>query len=101
LIKSEGNQIQVEHVPDRKRFEVRLQDEIAFLSYTAHDGDVSFDHTYVPDTWRGRGVAAQLVRAAADEARRRHWKILPLCSYVVTFFERHPEFADVLKSHRS
>lgn len=93
----EHSEIEVRHVPENQRFEVRRENDVAFLSYT-EDGDVvSFDHTYVPDSWRGRGVAAALVRAAVTEARARGWKVRPLCSYVVTFFQRNPELADVVR----
>jgi|SRR5579872_2018736 len=98
---SEQNAITVRHVPERQQFEAQLQNrmenDLAVLTYSIRGNEVSLDHTYVPDAFRGRGVAAELVRAAINEARQRGWKIYPRCSYVVTFFERHPEFADVLK----
>ena len=73
-----------------------MDGELAFVSYT-HDGAcVAFDHTYVPDRFRGKGVAAALVRAALNEARDQHWKIVPQCSYVAAFIERHPEFAGLV-----
>jgi uncharacterized protein len=93
----EHSEIKVQHVPEKQRFEVRLENEVGILSYTERGDVVTFDHTYVPDAWRGRGVAAALVRAGVTEARTRGWKIRPLCSYVVTFFQRHPEFADVVR----
>ena len=80
-----------------QRFEVQMNGHLAFNSYT-HEGDrVIFDHTYVPDALRGRGVAATLVRAALDEARQRHWRIVPRCAYVAGFIERNPEFADLVE----
>jgi hypothetical protein len=59
-------------------------------------GSVCFDHTFVPDEFRGQGVAAALVREALEEARRRHWRIVPQCSCVAAFLGRHPEFADLV-----
>jgi len=88
--------IEVRHVPERHQFEAHLKGDLAYLSYSVTDDCISLDHTFVPETFRGRGVAADLVRAAINEARQRHWRLVPRCSYVVTFFERHPEFADVL-----
>ncbi|MGO8700232.1 MAG: GNAT family N-acetyltransferase [Limisphaerales bacterium] len=95
------NEVEVRHVPERRQFEARLQGELAYLSYSVNGDEVSLDHTFVPDAFRGRGVAADLVRAAVDEARQQHWKLRPRCSYAVTFFEGHPEFADVLQAPRS
>jgi predicted GNAT family acetyltransferase len=54
------------------------------------------DHTYVPGSMRGQGIAARLVDALIAKARADHWSILPRCSYVVTAFQRHPEWSDVL-----
>lgn len=92
---------EVRHFPERCQFEAQLPGDLAYLSYRVDGDAISLDHTFVPDAFRGRGVAAELVRAAIKEARVRHWKLRPRCSYVVTFFERHPEFADVLQARRS
>ncbi|MRR31361.1 N-acetyltransferase [bacterium] len=84
--------IQVEHKVAESRFEVRVADQLAFLSYTTEaPGRVSFDHTFVPETLRGQGVAAALVRSALTEARQRGWKVVPRCSYVAAYLRKHPE----------
>lgn len=59
------------------------------------DGTLIIDHTGVPPEFGGRGVAARLVNAAIAEARAEGFKIVPLCSYVVAQFRRHPEWADL------
>lgn len=89
-------QIRLVHNPQQQRFEVRIQGEVASVSYTRDGGRVVFDHTYVPEAFRGKGVAAALVRAALGEAREQHWQIVPQCSYVAAFIERHPEFASLV-----
>ena len=57
---------------------------------------IIIDHTGVPDALRGRGVGAVLVRRAVEDARREGFKILPLCPFAKSQFERHPEWKDVL-----
>ncbi len=42
------------------------------------DGNYDIVHTFVDDSLRGQGAAAKLVKAAADEIRRRHKKRLPV-----------------------
>lgn len=55
-----------------------------------------FDHTFVPESLRGRGIAETLVEAGAAYARARGMKVVPACSYVRRLFERHPErYADI------
>ncbi|MFN3475496.1 MAG: GNAT family N-acetyltransferase [Blastomonas sp.] len=56
---------------------------------------VSADHTYVPDSMRGQGIAARLVDALIAKARDEQWQVIPRCSYVVAAFQRHPEWSDV------
>ena len=93
---SSSPQIHVVHNTRQQRFEVQMQGEAALVSYTREGGRVVFDHTYVPEAFRGKGVAAALVRAALNEAREQHWQIVPQCSYVAAFIERHPEFASLV-----
>jgi predicted GNAT family acetyltransferase len=94
---SESSSLAVTHNVSLRRFESQAGDgPLAFLAYTFESDRVTFDHTFVPDELRGRGMAASLVRAALDEARQRGWKILPRCSYVAGFIERNPEFADLV-----
>jgi predicted GNAT family acetyltransferase len=50
----------------------------------------------VPPELRGRGIAEQLVRAALADARTAGNKVVPACSYVAKFIERHHEYQDLL-----
>ena len=86
----------VVHNTSQQHFELRVHDHLAYLSYTQDGGRVVLDHTYVPDALRGRGLAGVLARAALEEARQRGWKVVPQCSFVATYIERHPEFKDLV-----
>lgn len=59
------------------------------------EGRVDFDHTYVPDKFRGKGIAAALVASAVDWAREQGLKVVPQCSYVAAEFRRKPEYRDI------
>ena len=83
------------------RFVYRAQGAEAELTYATTGASagatrVIADHTYVPDSMRGQGIAAKLVDALIATARSDGWTILPRCSYVVSAFKRHPEWNDVL-----
>ncbi|PJZ54244.1 GNAT family N-acetyltransferase [Leptospira adleri] len=52
--------------------------------------------TFVPSELRGKGIAADLVKSTLEKARSLNKKIVPSCSYVVTFLERHPGYADLV-----
>ena len=58
-------------------------------------GTIIADHTGVPPQYRGQGIAEQLVKAAMEHARDTGGRIVPVCSYVVAQFRRHPEWADL------
>lgn len=88
----------VTHNANTRRFETRAADGLlAFLNYTIAGDCITFEHTFVPDELRGQGLAALLARAALTESRRAGWEIIPACSYVAAYIERHPEFADLIK----
>ena len=62
------------------------------------DGDIAIiDHTFVDESLRGQGMASQLLRHAVDAIRRQGKKARPVCSYAVTWFEKHPEEKDLLE----
>jgi predicted GNAT family acetyltransferase len=82
-----------------RRFETRAANgSLAFLDYTIEGDRIILEHTFVPDILRGKGVAANLARAALTEARQRHWKVVPHWSYVAGFSKQHPEFADLVEA---
>jgi predicted GNAT family acetyltransferase len=79
------------------RYVVRLPGGAeAELTYGRRGTDVIVaDHTYVPPSFRGRGIAELLVNRAIADARSEGIKVMPLCSYVAAQFRRHPEWADL------
>ena len=80
----------------RGRYVVYLPDGLeAELTYAHRDGRLVADHTFVPPSHRGQGIAEQLVDALIADARASGDKIVPLCSYVAAQFRRHPEWADL------
>ena len=66
------------------------------MTYTVAGSRVIIDHTQVDDSLRGKGVGAKLVRAAVDWARKENARLLPLCPYAKSVFDRTPDYADVL-----
>lgn len=88
--------VTVQHNAAAGRFEAVIGDHTAVAEYVIHGGRVVFTHTFVPNELRGRGLAEQLVRAGLAWARAERRKVIPQCSYVATFIERHPEFQDLL-----
>lgn len=61
------------------------------------EGVVEINHTFVDDSLRGQGVASKLLFHAAEQIARAGKKAVPTCSYAVKWFEKHPEWAHILK----
>lgn len=70
-------------------------DAVGTLTWMEHNGVHYANNTLVPAVIGNRGVAARLVEAMVADARENHFRIRPVCSYVIAAFERHPEWADV------
>jgi predicted GNAT family acetyltransferase len=88
----------VQHDPEAHRFHLPSEQGEARLSYRVVDEDtLDFSSTYVEPGRRGRGLAAEVVRAGLDYARRAGKHVIPSCSYVRAYLQRHPEYADLAK----
>lgn len=74
-----------------------MQDEevLAEISWTMLGDVMAMEHTFVSEQLRGQGVAKKLLDRAADYAREHEYKMEPICSYVVTAFERYSEYEDL------
>ncbi|WP_068402364.1 GNAT family N-acetyltransferase [Kribbia dieselivorans] len=78
--------------PDKSRFEVLLDDEVAgFIDYSIADGRITMIHTEVDPKFNGRGLGRELVTYALEDARRRHLGVVPVCPYVRRTIAKNPE----------
>lgn len=92
-----GSEIKVVFEPDKNRFAAVVEGLECVLLYSkGKKGEMVLTFTFVPPALRGKGIAEKLMAAAAEHARKNHCKIDPVCSYTAVFFERHPEFNDLL-----
>jgi predicted GNAT family acetyltransferase len=82
----------VQHDPAGSRFFVRFDDGDAQLIYAPFSDDIlELQHTEVPPSAEGRGVADALVRAALQYARAQQMRVIATCPYVQAWLRRHPE----------
>lgn len=59
-------------------------------------GDVLYvDHTFTDPSLRGQGVAGRLVDAVTQLAREENLKIMPICPYVVSKFNKDEQYKDI------
>lgn len=93
---SSRDEIVVRHNAAESRFEAVVEGLLSVADYKLEGGTMVLTHTFVPPELRGRGVAEKLVRAALEWARAEKRRIVPACSYVGVFLQRHPEFRDLV-----
>jgi len=83
-------------------FYIQPRDEVlAEMTYSmTGDSLMIIDHTEVSDELRGKNVGYQLVTKAVDYAREHHIKIIPLCPFAKSVFDKkRDEFKDVLRGN--
>ena len=70
------------------------------MTFTTRAGNTfSIDHTGVPDSMSGLGVASALARHVIEDARAKGQKIIPICPFFKSYVARHEdETADVIKT---
>jgi predicted GNAT family acetyltransferase len=99
------DKLTVTHDAPERRFEVTVEDGCVadFLAYdqvaatTAAGKDtIVIIHTIVQPEHEGQGVGSALARAALDHAREKKMIVIPECTFVRAFIERHPEYQDLL-----
>jgi uncharacterized protein len=89
--------ISVVDVPDRSRFEIRVDGEVAgFTEYRRRPGLIAFIHTLTDPRFEGQGLASDLVRTALSEARADGLSVLPFCPFVRAYIARHTEYLDLV-----
>ena len=85
-----GSEVAVQHDKEGHMFYVNDQLGRAYLSYMDL-GKQTIDvyRTFVPETLRGKGLAAVLAAAAMKYAAEQGLTIIPSCSYMERYMERH------------
>ena len=90
-------QVQVTDHPERHRFEITADGELAgFADYRRTPGHVDLVHTEIDPAHQGAGLAGALAAAALDSLRAEGVQVIPSCSYIAEYIRRHPEHLDLV-----
>jgi uncharacterized protein len=71
-------------------------EKLAEMTYSVAGSRVIIDHTDVDERLRGTGAGAKLVAAAVEWARAENARLMPLCPFARSVFDKTPEYSDVL-----
>lgn len=66
------------------------------LTFSKAGERIIIDHTEVSDALKGQNAGKQLVAAAVKHARENHLKVIPLCPFAKSVFDRVKDYQDVL-----
>jgi predicted GNAT family acetyltransferase len=77
----------------RNRFELEIDDYVAFVDYAMSSGSITLLHTEVPKELGGRGVGSILAKAVLENIRSHGLKVEARCEFLAGYIKKHPEFA--------
>jgi uncharacterized protein len=74
--------------PAKSRYELEVEGGLAVADYHIHDNVMSITHVEVPETLRGKGVAAKVMEGVVADAKAKKLSIRPICPYAVSYMQR-------------
>lgn len=96
-----GDQIIVRDNPAAHQYEARIEGHLARLVYERRGDTIYLTHAETPPPISGRGIGSRVVQAALDDARARRLRVVPRCTFVRAYVERHPEYRDLVAGVRT
>jgi uncharacterized protein len=83
-----------------QRYELWIGEALAgLILYRSRVEALALLHTEVYDEFEGQGLASTLVAGALDDIRERGLRLIPICPFVRSYLERHPEYGDLVPPH--
>ena len=80
----------------QNQFEIHIDDHVAFIEFIQKGKKIWLTHTEVPKSIEGDGVGSTLVNKVLHYIKKNHLILVPSCSFVAAFVNRHPEWSSIL-----
>ncbi len=84
-----------EIIKENNRFFIEEDELVGEIKFIIEDDNILVTKTYVNPNYRGKSIARILVDSVVEFARNENKKIVPICSYVLSTFEKNPIYLDV------
>ncbi len=81
---------------EAQRYEVKIDEQLAVLTYERQGNRIIFLHTSVPEALEGHGIAGKLASVALEEARSQQLTVVPVCPFVAAYIRHHQEYLSLL-----
>ena len=91
--------IQIEQTETKGTVFLKEEDKrLAEMTYSiAGPQLIIIDHTDIDASLQGKGVGKELLLKLVDKAREENIKIIALCPFAKSVFDKNPDLGDVLK----
>lgn len=87
----------VKDAPEANRYEIRDGEHVlGHADYERRGDTLVFTHTEVDQDSGRSGLGSTLVRSALDDVRAKDGSVVPQCSFVRGWIEKHPDYADLV-----
>lgn len=87
----------INHNEQAQRFETTVDGHTGYISYQQQTDALVYDHMIVPPALGGQGVGSALVKHALNYARDHKKKVVPQCSFVASYIDKHPNYQDLVR----
>ena len=67
-------------------------EDIGYISFEIKDDTIIIISTVIYEKYQGKGMASTLIKEILEFAKTNKLKVKPLCSFVVHYIEKHPEY---------
>jgi predicted GNAT family acetyltransferase len=93
------NELEVQHHPERNRFEVMIDDKVAWVNYRTAANQINFTSTEVPPEFEGMGIGSKLARFVLDYAKAQGYRVQANCPFIAAYIRRHPEYQSITNGY--
>lgn len=60
--------------------------------------EIRITQTIVNPEFRGQGIAGKLMQLVVEKAKEKGLKIIPICSYAISYFAKNSQYSYLLKN---
>ncbi|MCP9200803.1 N-acetyltransferase [Gramella sp. GC03-9] len=86
---------------EKNKFEVLVENHVAFVTYKLHKDEISFMHTEVPEELSGKGIGSFLAKNVLEYAKKNHLKVKPYCPFIKAYIDKHEEYQEISMFHKN
>lgn len=82
---------------ERHRYEFHIDNYIPLIDYIkTSNGEIYLTHTEVPEALEGKGIGSRLVEATLRDIDQKGLRLVPLCSFIASYIEKHPDWKRIV-----